>query len=205
MQRRPVLQCLVAGGVLTLAGRSARASGTPGVTATEVKIGNTSPLSGPVSALGMSTRAEAAYFQMINDRGGVAGRKINFIYYDDGYSPPRTVEHVRKLVEEDGVAFLFSTIGTATSTAIRPYCNRNKVPQLFVFSGAEKFSEPQHFPWTIGFNPSNRMEAQIYGKYISREKPDARGALLYQNDDFGKDYLDGLKDGFGDKFAKIVV
>jgi branched-chain amino acid transport system substrate-binding protein len=177
----------------------------PGVTATEIKIGNTNPHSGPASAYSAIAKLEAAFFKMINDQGGVAGRKINFISLDDGYSPPKTVEQVRRLVEEDQVAFLFNTLGTATNSAIQRYVNEKKVPNLFVSSGADKWGDYQQFPWTIGFQPSYRTEAQIYAKYILREKPNPKIAVLYQNDDFGKDYLGGMKDVFGGKFDKMVV
>jgi len=204
MQRRPLLKGLLAGATVAIAGRRAGAQ-TPGVTATEIKIGCTTPLSGPASAYGVIAKTIAAYFNMLNDQGGIAGHKINFIYYDDGYSPPRTVEQTRKLVEEDGVDFLFQNLGTPCNTAIRPYCNQHKIPQLFVSTGADKWGDYKHFPYTVGFNPSYRTEAEIYAKYILKQKPDAKVALIYQNDDFGKDYLNGLKQGFGDKFDKMVV
>jgi branched-chain amino acid transport system substrate-binding protein len=153
----------------------------------------------------VSAKLEAAFFKMINDQGGVAGRKINFISLDDGYSPPKTVEQVRRLVEEDQVAFLFNTVGTATNSAIQRYVNEKKVPNLFITSGADKWDDYQQFPWTMGFQPSYRTEAQIYAKYILREKPNRKIAILYQNDDFGKDYLAGMKDVLGDKFDKMVV
>jgi len=178
---------------------------TPGVTATEIKIGNTNPHSGPLSAFSVSAKLEAAFFKMINDQGGVAGRKIKFISLDDGYSPPKTVEQVRRLVEEEQVALLFNTVGTVTNSAIQRYVNEKKVPNLFISSGADKWGDYQQFPWTMGFQPSYRTEAQIYAKYILREKPNPKIAILYQNDDFGKDYLAGMKDVLGDKFDKMVV
>jgi branched-chain amino acid transport system substrate-binding protein len=181
------------------------ADDTPGVTATEIKIGNTNPHSGPASAYSVIAKLEAAFFKMVDDQGGVAGRKINFISLDDGYSPPKTVEQVRRLVEEDQVAFLFNTLGTATNSAIQRYVNEKKVPHLFISSGADKWGDYQHFPWTMGFQPSYRIEAQIYAKYTLKEKPDARIAILYQNDDFGKDYLAGMKGVLGDKFDKTAV
>jgi len=183
----------------------ALASDTPGVTATEIKIGNTMPYSGPASAYSVIGRAEAAFFKMVNDQGGVAGRKINFISLDDGYSPPKTVEQVRRLVEEDQVALLFNTLGTPTNSAIYRYVNQKKVPHLFISSGADKWGDYQHFPWTMGFQPSFRVEARIYAKYVLREKPDAKIAILYQNDDLGKDYVAGTKDVLGDKFDPRVV
>jgi branched-chain amino acid transport system substrate-binding protein len=181
------------------------ATDTPGVTATEIKIGNTNPYSGPASAFSVVAKLETAFFKMVNDQGGVAGRKINFISLDDGYSPPKTVEQVRRLVEEDQVAFLFNTVGTATNSAIQRYVNEKKVPNLFITSGADKWDDYQQFPWTMGFQPSYRTEAQIYAKYFLREKPNRKIAILYQNDDFGKDYLAGMKDVLRDKFDKMVV
>ena len=181
------------------------AADTPGVTATEIKIGNTDAYSGPASAYSVIAKLETAFFKMLNDQGGVGGRKINFISLDDGYSPPKTVEQVRRLVEEDQVALLFNTLGTPTNSAIYRYVNQKQVPQLFVSTGADKFGDYQHFPWTIGFQPSYRIEAQIYSKYILDNKPNAKIGILYQNDDFGKDYLVGMKDVLGDNFDKMVV
>jgi branched-chain amino acid transport system substrate-binding protein len=183
---------------------SARADNAPGVTDTEIKIGQTMPYSGPASAYGVIGRTEAAYFKMINDQGGIAGRKINFISLDDAYSPPKTVEQVRRLVEDEKVAFCFQTLGTAPNLAIRQYLNDNKVPQLFVSTGAAVFADPQHFPWTIGYNPNYQTEAHIYGKNILKTKPDGKIAVLYQNDGFGKDYLIGLKAELGDHAGMIV-
>ncbi len=196
--------CLTAA-ALVLAAMSASAADTPGVTATEIKIGNTMPYSGPASSYGIIGKTEAAFFKMVNEQGGVAGRKIDFISADDGYSPPKTVEQTKKLVEQDEVAFMFNTLGTPPNTAIEKYLNEHKVPQLFVATGADKWGDYKDFPWTIGFQPSYRTEAQIYAKYIMKNKPDAKIAVLYQNDDFGKDYVIGLKDAFGDKYAKMVV
>jgi branched-chain amino acid transport system substrate-binding protein len=181
------------------------AADTPGVTATEIKIGNTDAYSGPASAYSVIAKLETAFFKMVNDQGGVAGRKINFISLDDGYSPPKTVEQVRRLIEEDQVALLFNTLGTPTNSAIVRYVNQKQVPQLFISTGADKFGDYQHFPWTMGFQPSYRTEAQIYSKYILANKPDAKIAILYQNDDLGKDYVAGVKDVLGDKFDKMVV
>jgi branched-chain amino acid transport system substrate-binding protein len=177
----------------------------PGVTATEIKIGNTNPYSGPNSAYSVIAKLETAFFKMINDQDGVGGRKINFISLDDGYSPPKTVEQVRRLIEEDQVALLFNTLGTACNTAIQKYLNQKQVPHLFLSTGADKWGDYQHFPWTMGYNPSYRTEAQIYAKYILANKPDAKIGILYQNDDFGKDYLAGMKDVLGDKFDKMVA
>jgi branched-chain amino acid transport system substrate-binding protein len=201
--RRTFLQSSAAAAFAASAG-SAHAENAPGVTDTEIKIGQTMPYSGPASAYGVIGRTEAAYFKMINERGGVNGRKINFISLDDAYSPPKTVEQVRRLVEDEKVAFLFQTLGTAPNLAIRQYLNDNKVPQLFVSTGAAVFSDPQHFPWTIGYNPNYQTEAHIYGKDILKTKPDGKIAILYQNDGFGKDYLIGLKAELGDRASMIV-
>ena len=192
---------------LVLASGLAFAAGQygPGVSDTEIKIGQTMPYSGPASALGAIGKAEAAYFAMINDQGGVNGRKINFISRDDSYSPPKTVEVVRKLVEEDQVLLLFNTLGTPPNTAIHGYLNDNKVPQLLVASGADQWNDPKNHPWTMGWPPSYRIEAQIYARYILKNLPNAKIAVLYQNDDFGKDYLIGLREGLGNKADKMIV
>jgi branched-chain amino acid transport system substrate-binding protein len=176
-----------------------------GATDTEIKIGNIMPYSGPLSAYGVIGTTEAAYFRKINAEGGINGRKITFISYDDAFSPPKTVEQARKLVESDEVLLIFQSLGTPTNTAIQRYMNARKVPQLFVSTGATKWNDPQNFPWTMGWQPNYQDEARIYAKYILKEKPDARIAVLYQNDDFGKDYLKGLKDGLGDKAASMIV
>ena len=176
-----------------------------GASDTEIKIGNIMPYSGPASAYGVIGKTEAAYFKMINAQGGIHGRKITFISYDDGYSPAKTVEQARKLVESDEVLLVFNSLGTSTNTAIQKYMNEKKVPQLFVASGASRWNNPKEFPWTIGWQPSYQDEAHIYAKYIIREKPNAKVAVFYQNDDFGKDYLKGLKHAFGDKAAMIVA
>jgi len=181
------------------------AADTPGVTATEIKIGNTNSYSGPASAFSVVAKLETAFFKMVSDQGGVAGRKINFISLDDGYSPPKALEQVRRLIEEDQVALLFNTLGTPTNSAIYRYVNQKQVPHLFISSGADKWGDYQHLPWTMGFQPSFRTEAQIYAKYILKEKPNAKIAILYQNDDLGKDYLAGMKDVLGDKFDMMVV
>ncbi len=183
----------------------ARAANAPGVTDTEIKIGQTMPYSGPASAYGVIGKTEAAYFRMINDKGGIGGRKINFISLDDSYSPPKTVEQVRRLVEQEQVAFLFNTLGTGPNAAIRQYLNDNKVPQLFVSTGASMFADPQHFPWTIGFNPNYQTEARIYAKHILKTRPGAKIGVLYQNDGFGKDYLIGMKDGLGAEHAGMII
>src|SRR5580658_1745723 len=172
---------------------------------TEIKIGNIMPYSGPASAYGVIGKTEAAYFNKINAEGGINGRKINFITYDDGYSPPKAVEQARKLVESDEVLVVFNPLGTPSNTAIEKYMNAKKVPQLFVATGATKWDEPKEFPWTMGWQPSYQSEARIYAKYLIKTKPDAKIAVLYQNDDFGKDYLKGLKDGFGAKASMIIA
>jgi ABC-type branched-subunit amino acid transport system substrate-binding protein len=198
----------VAIGAMLIAGMawtSADAQNTPGVTATEIKIGNTIAYSGPASAYGVIGKTESAFFKMVNDQGGVAGHKIDFISLDDGYSPPKTVEQVRRLVEEDQVDFMFNTLGTPTNSAIERYLNQKKVPMLFVATGADKWGDYKHFPWTIGFQPSYRTEAQIYAKYILANVKNPKIAILYQNDDFGKDYPAGIKDVLGDKYDKMVV
>ena len=177
----------------------------PGVSATEIKIGNTMPYSGPASAWGMVGKSEAAYFAMINDQGGVNGHKINFISRDDGYSPPKTVEMVRKLVEEDQVFLLFQSLGTASNAAVQDYLNERKIPQLFVATGADRWNDPRKHPWTMGWQPSYRLEARIYGRYILNNLPDAKVAVLYQNDDLGKDYFIGLHEGLGDKADRMIV
>jgi branched-chain amino acid transport system substrate-binding protein len=177
----------------------------PGVSDTEIKIGNTSPYSGPASALSMVAKAEEAYFRKINAEGGINGRKIVFVSYDDGYSPPKTVEQTRRLVESDEVLLAFNAMGTATNSAVQKYLNAKKVPQLFVSSGAAKWNDPQKFPWTMGFSPSYETEGRIYAKYLLRERPGAKVAILFQNDDMGKDYIRGIKQGLGDKAASMIV
>jgi ABC-type branched-subunit amino acid transport system substrate-binding protein len=176
-----------------------------GATDTEIKIGNIMPYSGPASAYGVIGKTEAAYFKKINDAGGINGRKINFISYDDGYSPPKAVEQARKLVESDEVLFVFNSLGTPSNSAIHKYMNAKKVPQLFVATGATKWNDPKDFPWTMGWQPNYQSETQIYAKYLLKNKPDAKIAVLYQNDDYGKDYLKGLKDGLGPKGAAMII
>ena len=187
------------------AGYTARAGDMPGVSATEIKIGQTMPYSGPASAYGADGRAEVAYFKMVNDQGGINGRKINLMSVDDGYSPPKTVEQTRMLVEQEGVAFMFNGLGTPTQTAVQKYLNMKKVLQLFVATGADKWGDYKHFPWTMGYQPSYRIEGQVYAKYVLKNRPGAKVAVIYQNDDFGKDYVNGVKDVFGDKYASLVV
>ena len=176
-----------------------------GVSDTEIKIGNTEAYSGPASAYGVIGKTEDAYFKMINDQGGINGRKINFISYDDAYSPPKTVEQIRKLIESDEVFLVFNALGTPTQTAVQKYQNAKKVPQLFLATGASKWNDPKNFPWSMGFQPSYRVEARIFAKYIMQHKPDAKVAVFYANDDFGKDYVAGLKDVFGANASKIII
>ncbi|WP_431205275.1 ABC transporter substrate-binding protein [Bradyrhizobium betae] len=176
-----------------------------GASDTEIKIGNIMPYSGPASAYAAIGKAEEAYFNKVNAEGGINGRKIRFISYDDGYSPPKTVEQARKLVESDGVLLIFGSLGTSTNGAIRKYMNEKKVPQLFVASGASKWNDPRQYPWTMGWQPSYASEARIYAKYIVKEKPDAKIGVLYQNDDFGKDYMKGLKEGLGARTSMIAM
>ncbi len=176
----------------------------PGASDSEIKIGNIMPYSGPASAYAEIGKTEAAYFRKVNAEGGVNGRKINFISYDDGYSPPKTVEQARKLVESDEVLLIFQPLGTAHNTAIQRYMNAKKVPQLFVASGATKWNDPQHFPWTMGWQPNYQSEARIYAEYLLKNHPQGKIGVLYQNDDYGKDYLKGLKDGLNGK-VQIVA
>src|SRR5476651_184361 len=176
-----------------------------GATDTEIKIGNVEAYSGPASAYGIIGKTGDAYFRMINDQGGINGRKINFISYDDGYSPPKTVEQVRKLIESDEVFLVFNALGTPTQNAVQKYHNAKKVPQLFLATGASKWNDPKDFPWTMGFQPSYRVEARIFAKYILKAKPDAKVAIFYANDDFGKDYVAGIKDIFGANASKLIV
>jgi ABC-type branched-subunit amino acid transport system substrate-binding protein len=178
---------------------------TPGVTPTEIKIGNTNPYSGPASAYGTIGKAIGAYFKKVNDEGGVNGRKINYVTLDDGYSPPKTVEMVRRLVEQEQVAFVFQTLGTPTNSAVHKYMNQQKVPHLFVATGATKWNDPKNFPWTMGWQPNYQAEGRIYAQYILKNVPNAKLGILYQNDDYGKDYLKGMKDGLGDAAKKIIV
>jgi len=176
-----------------------------GATDTEIKIGQTTPLSGPASAYGGIGRVQAAYFRMLNEKGGINGRKINFIQYDDAYNPPKAVEQVRRLVENDGVLTTFQIIGTPSNAAVQKYLNEKKVPQLLASTGATRFTDPKNFPWTLAYNPNYQSEAHIYAKYILENHPNAKIAILYQNDDLGKDYVKGLKDGLGDKAKSMIV
>jgi branched-chain amino acid transport system substrate-binding protein len=203
--RRSILA--VAPAAAALAALPARADKKygPGVTDTEIKIGNTCFYSGPASSYGTIGKAETAWFKMLNEAGGVNGRKITFLSYDDAYSPPKTVEQTRKLVEQDGVLLMLNPLGTPTNSAIRQYLNQKKVPQLFAATGASKWDDPKHYPWTIGWQPSYLSEGYAYAAYILGQKPDGKIGVLYQNDDFGKDYLRGVKEGLGDKAKSMLV
>jgi branched-chain amino acid transport system substrate-binding protein len=191
-------------GVALLAGTAvAEKKYDTGATDSEIKIGNTNPYSGPASAYGTIGKTIAAYFTKVNGEGGINGRKVNFISYDDGYSPPKTVEQARKLVESDEVLFLFNTLGTPSNTAIQKYMNTKKVPQLFVATGATKWGDPEHFPWTMGWQPTYQAEGHIYAKYLIEHHPQGKIGILYQNDDYGKDYVKGLKDGLAGKLPIV--
>jgi branched-chain amino acid transport system substrate-binding protein len=206
ISRRTLLQMGAASATaLAIRSRPAFAANAPGITDTEIKIGQTMPYSGPASAYSVIGKAESAYFRMVNEAGGVNGRMINLLSLDDGYSPSKTVEQVRRLVEQEQVAFIFNSLGTPSNTAIRNYLNENKVPQLFAATGSSKFNDPQHFPWTMGWQPSYWTEAAIFARHIVATKPDAKICVLYQNDDFGKDYLDGLKATLGASHAAMIV
>ena len=176
-----------------------------GATDTEIKIGNIMPYSGPASAYGVIGKTEAAYFKKINAEGGINSRKINFISYDDAYSPPKTVEQARKLVESDEVLLIFNPLGTASNSAIQKYMNEKKVPQLFVSTGATKWNDPKQFPWTMGWQPNYQSEGRIYAKYILKERPTGKIGILYQNDDYGKDYVKGIRDGLGAKADSMII
>jgi branched-chain amino acid transport system substrate-binding protein len=205
LHRRTVLTTAAAATFVPAAPAILRAAETPGVTATEIRLGNTVPYSGNASAYGTLGKVEAAMFRMANDQGGFAGRNVNFISYDDGYSPPKTVEQIRRLIEEDHVAALFATLGTPTNSAIVRYVNQKKVPHLFVATGADKWGDYKEHPWTIGWQPSYVTESQVYAKYVLAQKPDAKIGILYQNDDFGKDYLRGVRDVLKDRWDSQVT
>jgi len=177
----------------------------PGADDKEIKIGNIMPYSGPASAYGTIGKTAGAYFDMINEKGGINGRKIKFVSLDDGYSPPKTVEQARKLVEQEEVLFIFQSLGTPTNSAIHKYMNQKKVPQLFVATGATKWGDPKNFPWTMGWQPTYQAEGRIYAQHILENMPNAKIGILYQNDDYGKDYLKGLEDGLGDKAKSMIV
>ena len=206
LSRKHFLAASLALGLATVAApAAAQKKYDPGASDTEIKIGQTMPYSGPASAYGTIGKVEAAYFKMLNEQGGINKRKINFISLDDGYSPPKTVEMVRRLVEQDEVLFLMNTLGTPSNTAIHKYMNGKKVPHLFLATGASKWNDPKNFPWTMGFNPNYQSEGKLYALDILRTKPNAKIAVLFQNDDYGKDYLKGFKDGLGDKAKTMIV
>ena len=211
MKLYPFILALVAIGASTpiLAGQggapAAQAANAPGVTDTEIKIGQTMPYSGPISGYGTIGKAELAYFRMINDSGGINGRKINLISRDDGYSPPKTVEQIRKLMEEDNVAFIFQSLGDVTNAAVQRYLNDRGIPQLFLADGSARWDDPQHFHWTMAWQPSFRTEGRIDAAYILRTKPDAKIGVLVQDSLGGKDYVAGLEEGLGDRAKTMIV
>ena len=203
--RRSILAAVPAAMALGVLPALAQKRYDTGASDAEIKIGHTNPYSGPASTYGVIGKTEAAFFGMINEQGGINGRKVTFLSYDDAYSPPKTVEQVRKLVESDGVLLLFNLLGTPTNSAIHKYVNAKKVPHLFIASGATKWGDPAHFPWSMGWQPNYQSEGRIYATYIQERHPNAKVAVLYQNDDYGKDYLKGLKDGLGDRAASMIV
>ena len=208
MPYMPSRRALLAQSAVIAAGMmmsAAVAQDMPGVTDTTIKVGNINPYSGPASAYSQIGKTIKAYFDEVNDEGGINGRKIEFISYDDGYSPPKTLEQARKLVESDGVLLIFQSLGTPTNSAIQQYMNDQGVPQLFVATGASKWGDPKNFPWTMGWQPDYVTEGKIYANYILKTKPDGKIGVLYQNDDYGKDYLNGLKAGLGDKANSMIV
>lgn len=205
MQRRSALAFGLAVCVARIGDAVAQKRYDPGASDTEIRIGQTMPYSGPASAYGTIGRVQSAYFRKINEEGGIRGRRIVLTSLDDGFAPPRTVEMVRRLVEQDEVLLLFQPLGTPTNSAVQRYLNAKKVPQLFVVSGATKWNDPQAFPWTMGWQPSYQTETRIYARHILKERPDAKIAVLYQNDDYGRDYLKGLRDGLGGRAARMIV
>jgi branched-chain amino acid transport system substrate-binding protein len=205
LNRKTFLATLALGLAALATPAAAQKKYDPGATDSEIKIGQTMPYSGPASAYGVIGKTEAAYFKMINDNGGINGRKINFISLDDGYSPPKTVEMARRLVEQEEVLFLVNTLGTPPNSAIHKYMNTKKVPHLFLATGASKWNDPKNFPWTMGFNPNYHSEGKLYAQEILRTKPNAKVAVLFQNDDYGKDYLQGFREGLGAKAKAMIV
>ena len=204
-QRHVLLACVLLGLAVGMGPAAAQKKYDPGASDTEIKVGNIMPYSGPLSAYAQIGRTEAAFFRMINEQGGINGRKINFISYDDAFSPPKTVEQARKLVESDEVLLIFQSLGTPTNNAIQKYMDQKKVPQLFVATGATKFGDPKNFPWTMGWQPTYQTEGRIYAKYILQNFPNGKIGILYQNDDSGRDYLKGLKDGLGPEATKRMI
>jgi branched-chain amino acid transport system substrate-binding protein len=205
LQTRALLTTAVLGLALAASPASAQKKYDPGASDTEIKVGNINPYSGPASAYGLIGKTIEAYFKKVNAEGGINGRKINFISYDDAYSPPKAVEQARKLVESDEVLFIFQSLGTPSNSAIHKYMNAKKVPQLFVATGATKWGDPKNFPWTMGWQPTYQSEGRIYAKFLLDKYPNAKIGILYQNDDYGKDYVKGLKDGLGDKAKTMIV
>ncbi|MGO9427794.1 ABC transporter substrate-binding protein [Rhodoblastus sp.] len=206
LSRRSFLQSSAAAVTYLASGaRPGWAANAPGISDTEIKIGQTMPYSGPASAYGVIGRTEGAYFRMINETGGVNGRKLNLISLDDGYSPQKTVEQTRRLVEQEKVALIFGSVGTPTNDAVRSYLNDNKVPQLLIASGSNIFGDPEHYPWTMGAIPNYQTEAHIFAKHILQTKPDAKIGVLFQNDGFGKDYAVGLRDGLGADHEAMII
>ncbi len=206
LNKRKLLASIGAGAVAAIAGPAhAEKKYGPGASDTEIKVGNTMPYSGPASAYGLIGKSIEAYYKKINAEGGINGRKVTFISYDDAYSPPKTVEQVRKLVESDEVLLVFQPLGTPSNSAIHKYMNAKKVPQLFVATGATKWGDPKNFPWTMGWQPNYQSEGRIYAEYITKNHPNAKIGILYQNDDYGKDYVKGMKDGLGDKAKTMIV
>src|SRR6266403_2164224 len=205
LTRRTILAAAPSSLVLSALPAGAAKQYGPGVTDAAIKIGNTCFYTGPASSYGTIGKAMAAYYRMVNDQGGVNGRKITFLTYDDAYSPPKTVEQTRRLVEQDGVFLMLNPLGTPTNSAIQHYLNQKKVPQLFVATGATKWDDPKHFPWTIGWQPNYQSEGRAYAAYILQQNPDGKVELLYQNDDFGKDYLKGVRDGLGEEDKSMIV
>jgi branched-chain amino acid transport system substrate-binding protein len=203
--RGTLLASIVLGLLLATNPAAAEKKYDPGATDSEIKIGNIMPYSGPLSAYALIGRTEAAFFNKINAEGGINGRKINFISYDDAFSPPKTVEQARKLVESDEVLLIFQSLGTPTNNAVRQYMNLKKVPQLFVATGATQFGDPKSFPWTMGWQPTYQTEGRIYAKYILEHHPQGKIGILYQNDDSGRDYIKGLRDGLGVEAAKRMI
>jgi branched-chain amino acid transport system substrate-binding protein len=204
-QARRLLTLTALGLALGLTPAIAQKHYDAGATDTEIKIGNINPYSGPASAYGLIGKTIAAYFNKVNAEGGINGRKINFISYDDAYSPPKAVEQARKLVESEEVLLIFQSLGTPSNSAIQKYMNAKKVPQLFVATGATKWGDPKHFPWTMGWQPPYQSEGRIYAKYLLGKYPNAKIGILYQNDDYGKDYVKGMKDGLGAKATSMIV
>jgi len=205
LSRRALMAAAAASVLVSASALAAEKKYDAGASDTEIRIGNTYPYSGPASSYGIMGATEAAYFKMVNEQGGINGRKVKFISYDDAYSPPKAVEQTRKLVENDEVLAIFNTFGSPANSAIQRYLNAKKVPQLFLATGASKFNDPKNFPWTMGFQPNTRDEAHVYVDFIRKERPNAKVAILYQNDDFGKDYLEGVKEALGADYKKNVV